>query len=203
MLLNTYEKVTRLFRENHGYRNAAQLKEAKVTTVQIKELVSKGILERVSHGHYWLIDREVGKPANYKMIEACMVNPRAVVCADSACFYHGLILQEPEKLSIATLKTDRSKMQLNFQVARHYYSDLAFEQDLQEIETEYGTIRVYGLERSVCDTIRFRQDIGLDKVAEIVQEYMKLENPQTDRLIAYADAMRVGKIVRQQLENAK
>lgn len=38
MLLNTYEKVTKLFREGNGYRNAAQLKEAKVTTVQIKEL---------------------------------------------------------------------------------------------------------------------------------------------------------------------
>ena len=47
MLLNTYEKVTKLFREGNGYRNAAQLKEAKVTTVQIKELVEKGIIERV------------------------------------------------------------------------------------------------------------------------------------------------------------
>ena len=89
MLLNTYEKVTKLFRDGNGYRNAAQLKDAKVTTVQIKELVSKGILERVSHGHYWLIDEEKGKPENFEMLEACMVNPRAVICADSACYYHG------------------------------------------------------------------------------------------------------------------
>lgn len=203
MLLNTYEKVTKLFRDGNGYRNAAQLKEAKVTTVQIKELVEKGIIERVSHGHYWLIDEEKGKPENYQMIEACMVNPRAVICADSACYYHGLIDKEPEKLSVATLKTDRSKMQLNFPVTRHYYSDLAFEQDLETVETPYGTLRIYALERSVCDTIRFREDIGSEAVDRIVRNYMKQRNRQMERLLAYADAMRVGKIVRTKLEAGK
>ena len=200
MLLNTYEKVTKLFRDGNGYRNAAQLKQEKVTTVQIKELVKKGILERVSHGYYWLIDEEKGKPENYKMIEACMVNPKAVICADSACYYHGLIDKVPEKLSVATLKTDRSKMQLNFPVTRHYYSDLAFEQDLEVVDTPYCQLRIYALERSVCDTIRFREDIGETMVDDIVRNYMKRENRQMDRLLAYADAMRVGKIVRMRLE---
>ena len=196
MLLNTYEKVTKLFRDGNGYRNAAQLKDAKVTTVQIKELVNKGILERVSHGHYWLIDEEKGKPENFEMLEACMVNPRAVICADSACYYHGLVEKAPEKVSVATLKTDRSKMQLNFPVTRHYYSDLAFEQDMEVVDTPYGQIRIYALERSVCDTIRFRADIGVEMVEHIVRNYMKRENRQMERLLAYADAMRVGKIVR-------
>jgi len=200
MLLNTYEKVTKLFRDGKGYRNAAQLKEAKVTTVQIKELVEKGIIERVSHGHYWLVDKKNGKPENYQMIEACMVNPRAVICADSACYYHGLLEERPERLSIATLKTDRSKMQLNFPVTRHYYSDLAFDQDLEIVETEYNPIRIYALERSVCDTIRFREDIGEETVNLIVQNYMKRESRQMERLLAYADAMRVGKIVRTKLD---
>lgn len=129
-----------------------------------------------------------------------MVNPRAVICADSACYYHGLIDKAPEKLSVATLKTDRSKMQLNFPVTRHYYSDLAFEQDLEVVNTPYGQIRIYALERSVCDTIRFRADIGIEMVENIVQNYMKCENRQMERLLAYADAMRVGKIVRTTLE---
>ena len=83
-----------------------------------KELVNKGIVEHVSHGFYWLIDEENGKPENYQFIEACMVNPRAVICADSACYFHGLIDKMPETLSVATLKTDRSRMQLNFPVCR-------------------------------------------------------------------------------------
>lgn len=203
MLLNTYEKVTGLFREGNGYMNAARLKEARVTTVQIRELVEKGIIERVSHGHYWLIDEEKGKPENYQMIEACIVNPRAVICADSACYYHGLIDERPKKLSVATVKTDRSKMQLNFPVTRHYYSNLAFEQDVESFETPYGILRVYSLERSVCDAIRFRSDIGVRSVNHIVRNYMKQEDCQLERLLAYADAMRVGKIVRAKLEEGR
>lgn len=200
MLLNTYQKVIDLFESGNGYRNAAELKEAKITTVQIKELVQKGIVERVSHGHYWLIDQENGKPENYKMIEACRVNSRAVICADSACYYHGLIDVEPEKLSVATLKTDRSRMQLNFPVSRHYYSDLAFEQNMEVVETPYGNIRVYDVERSVCDAIRFRADIGEEMLELITERFLQRDANQMERLLAYADAMRVGKIVRLQLK---
>lgn len=200
MLLNTYQKAIELFQSGNGYRSASELKEAKITTVQIRELVNKGIVERVSHGHYWLVDEKHGKPKHYQMIEACRVNPRAVICADSACYYHGLIDVETKKLSIATLKTDRSRMQLNFPVCRHYYSDLAFEQDMQEVETPYGVIRVYDVERSVCDAIRFRSDVGEEILELIVERFLQRGTDQMDRLLAYADAMRVGRIVRIQLK---
>ncbi len=203
MLLDTYEKVTELFQNGNRYRSASQLRESKVTTVQIKELLEKGVLEKVSHGYYWFVDEKNGKPENFEMIEACLINKRAVICADSACYFHGLLEEKPEVLSIATLKTDRSKMHLNFPTKRHYFSDLAFGEDMEEVELKEGVIRVYSLERSVCDAIRFREDIGKKTVDQIVRNFMKLENMEMDRLLAYADAMRVGKIVRTRLEEGK
>lgn len=200
MLRNTYHRIVELFADNHGYLSAARLREQKVTTIQIKELVTDGTVEKISHGHYWLVDEEKGKPENYKLIETCLTNPKAVICADSACYFHGLIAKEPKKLSVATLKTDRSRMHLNFPVTRHYYSDLAFEQDLQVVSTPYGEIRVYDVERSVCDAIRFREDIGEKVVSDIVTSYRKRKDKQLERLYAYADAMRVGKIVRTKIE---
>ncbi len=200
MLLNTYEKVTELFQEGNGYLSAARLRAAKVTTVQIKELVEKGVIEKISHGYYWLVAPDKKKLENYEMLEVCLINRRAVICADSACYFHGLIKEKPAKLSVATLKTDRSKMNLNFPITRHYFSDIAFEQDLEEKEISGIKIRVYNLERSVCDTIRFRNDIEKKIVDRIVKNYMKLEHKELDRLLAYADAMRVGKIVRSSLE---
>lgn len=199
MLLNTYQKVLDLFQSGNGYRSASDLKDAKITTVQIKELVNKGIVERISHGYYWFIDEEEGKPENYQMIEACMVNPRAVICADSACYYHGLIDREPQRLSVATLKTDRSRMQLNFPVCRHYYSDLAFEQDMSVVQTPYGSFRVYDVERSVCDCIRFQDDIGEEMLQLIIERFLARDTNQMERLLKYADDMRVGKKVRIQL----
>ena len=203
MLQETYERIIKLFEANHGYLSAAQLREEKITTIQVKQLLTDGILEKVSHGHYWLVDREHGKPEYYKMIEVCRSHPKAVICADSACYYHGLIKKEPKKLSVATLKTDRSRMRFSFPITRHYYSNLAFEQELQTVDTSCGPIRVYGVERSVCDAIRFRKDIGKKQVSEIITNYMKSNHKQLERLYAYADAMRVGKIVRTGLEEGK
>lgn len=203
MLLNTYEKVTELFEGGNGYMSASRLRAAKITTVQIKELVEKGVIEKISHGYYWLVPKDRKKVENYEMLEACLVNHRAVICADSACYFHGLITKKPEKLSVATLKTDRSKMQLNFPIARHYFSDLAFGQDMEEVEIAGSKIHVYSLARSVCDTIRFREDIGKETVDKIVKNFMKRENKELDRLLAYADAMRVGKIVRSKLDEVE
>ena len=200
MLKKTYEKVNELFEKANGYLPTRTLLDNKITTIQIRAMLEEGKIERVSHGHYWNLMSGRKKPENYKMLEACMTNPKAVICADSACYFHGLIKDKPKKLSVATLKTDRSKMQMNFPVTRHYYSDLAFEQDVEVVETKYGSFRVYTLERSVCDSIRFREDIGMEEVRTIVKNYMKRENKQMERLLAYADAMRVGKIVRNSLE---
>ena len=91
-------------------------------------------------------------------------------------------------------------MQHYLPVCRHKYSDLAFQQDMQVDETPYGKIRVYDIERSVCDCIRFRADIGEDMLHLIISNFLQRNSIQMDRLLAYADAMRVGKIVRTHLK---
>lgn len=202
MLLETYQKVIKLFQENNGYLKAGQLKNEGITTIQVKELVDKGIVEKISHGHYWLA-QENKKPENYKLIEICRVNPKAVICADTALYFHGLIDVEPERISVATLKTDRSMMKVNYPVKRHYYSDLAFEEDIITVDTPYGPIRVYDIERSVCDCIRFRQDVGEKMLELIIDKFQAKSSKQMERLLNYADAMRVGNIVREHLQIEK
>ena len=94
-------------------------------------------------------------------------------------------------------------MQLNFPVTRHYYSNLAFDEGIKVVETPYGNVRVYDIERSVCDCIRFRDDIDDDVLEEIIERFLAAKSNQMDRLLAYADAMRVGKIVRTKLHQTE
>lgn len=48
----------------------------------------------------------------------------------------------------------------------------------------------------MCDCIRFRDDIGSEMLELIISNFLERNCNQMDRLLAYADAMRVGKIVR-------
>ena len=200
MLQTTYEKVNHMFEQAGGYLATRTLLNARITTIQIRALLDEGKIERVSHGHYWNLMSGRKKPENYKMLEACMTNSKAVICALSACYYHGLIKKEPEKLYIATRRTDRSGMELMFPVSRHYYSVRTFEDDIVEVETLGGSFKVYDIDRSVCDCIRMEQEIGEKELSLVLEGYKKCENKDMARLLAYADSMRFGRIAREHLK---
>lgn len=201
MLKRTYDKVNALFEEAGGYLPARTLLANKITTIQIRSMLGDGKIERVSHGNYWNLMSGRKKPKHYKMIEACMTNPKAVICALSACYYHGLVEEEPEKLYIATARTDRGGMKLSFPVSRHYFSVQAFQDDIIEKKTQAGMIRVYDYDRSVCDCIRLEKEIGRDVVQVVVEKYKNSKKKKPDHLLEYADRMRFGQIARKYLDD--
>lgn len=200
MLQKTYEKVNDLFEAAGGYLPTKKLLQNKITTIQIRTLLDEGKIEKVSHGHYWNLMSGRKKPAHYKMLEACMTNPKAVICSLSACYYHGILKKEPEKLYIATQRTDRGGMKLAFPVSRHYFSVASFEEDLMDVKTKQGHIRVYDVDRSVCDCIRLEKEIGKEKLSLVLDGYADYNNKNVDRLLEYADRMRFGKIARAYLD---
>ena len=61
---------------------------------------------------------------DYQYIEIAKVNPRAVICMDSAAWLAGMLEKEPETIAVATSRTDRKKMELeNFEIRRFYFQN--------------------------------------------------------------------------------
>lgn len=201
MLKITYDKVNKLFEEEHGYLQTRKMLDHQITTIQIRTLLNEGKIEKVSHGNYWNKMSKKKKPKHYKMIEACITNKRAVICALSACYYHGLIDEEPEVLYVATARNDRSGMKLNFPVSRHYFAVSSFENNIVKARTGGREIRIYDLDRSVCDCIRLEKEIGKETVEMVVDRYKQDKRRKPERLLAYATSMRFGKIAREYLKD--
>ncbi|MCI5732304.1 MAG: type IV toxin-antitoxin system AbiEi family antitoxin domain-containing protein [Eubacterium sp.] len=199
MLQRTYDKVNALFEEGNGYLPTRKMLDNKITTIQIRTMLEEGKIEKISHGNYWNLMSGKKKPKHYKMLEACMTNKKAVICSLSACYFHGLLDEEPDKLYVATARTDRGGMKLNFPVSRHYFSVSSFEDDVLNVKTGGGSIRIYDMDRSVCDCIRLEKEIGRDTVELVVENYMKSKKKKPTHLLKYADRMRYGKIVREYL----
>lgn len=190
-----YDKVKHIADKYKGYIDTEDLMKEGLTNRQIGLLTAEGKLEKVAHGHYWIISPKFSKPEDYKAVEVARVNRKAVICADSACYYMGLIDKEPEILSIATRRSDRHKMKMNFEVSRHYFSEQAFEDEKHVFDTKYGSYNVYGIDRSVCDCIRFREDIDKDIFELVIENYRRYDKKNEERLMAYAKAMRIGRQV--------
>ena len=107
MLFKTYQKITTLFKQHHGYMSFSDLRDHQVTVLQLAEMEEEGSLERFARGWYWCKECGYEKPKDYQYIEIAKVNPRAVICMDSAAWLAGMLEKEPETIAVATSRTDR------------------------------------------------------------------------------------------------
>lgn len=195
-----YERLAIIEKDCAGYIDTKKLLQCGLTNRQIGQLQEEGYLEKIVNGLFWLSKAKHDKPKDYKLIEVCLVNPNAVICAESACYIHGLIDVEPKKLSIATKRSDRHKMNMPFEISRHYYADSYFDHNIMTVETAYGDYYIYDLERSISDCIRFKDEIQPEIYEMIISKHRKMqEDAMVKRMIAYAKAMKFEKKMREEI----
>ena len=61
-------------------------------------------------------------------------------------------------------------------------------------------IRIYDIERCVCDAIKFRNKIGMDVCSEIIDNYLVRPERNISKLLDYAKQLRVGTILEDYLQ---
>lgn len=61
-------------------------------------------------------------------------------------------------------------------------------------------VPIFDMERSVCDAIKYRNKIGIDVMAEILQTYPKHPDKNISRLMDYASKLRIRNTLNQYLE---
>ena len=66
----TVKRLETIANERTGYITTEELLKSGITNRQIAVFVDKGMLEKISHGHYWLACAGCGKPAEYKAVES-------------------------------------------------------------------------------------------------------------------------------------
>lgn len=178
----TYAKLENIYRKFNGYTSTKTLLNEGLSNRQIAALAEEGYLEKVCHGYYWLAGKGVDKPLDYKCIEACLSDAKAVICMKSALYYQGVIEMEPEYLSVATERTDRSLLKMNFLTDRHYFSDKNFQIGITKKETQFGCYNIYNIERSICDLFRLEPEITVEII-----NYARSNEQQYQRLLKYAE----------------
>ena len=189
MLQKTYDKIRNLFQGGTGYLRTTELLSAGITTLQLRQLVDDGSLEHVTHGIYWWKADHRPKPKNYKYLELQMANPNSVICMESALYLLGFLKKEPSDIRVATSRTDRSRMHMNFPIRRHYFAERSIREYVQQVETPAGPVSVYSIDRSVVDCIRLRNSIDPELFQKILTTYKKKKDKNPDVFYAYANDM--------------
>lgn len=67
-------------------------------------------------------------------------------------------------------------------------------------EMQGYNVPIFDLERSVCDAVKYRNKIGVNVVAEIIQNYLKLPEKNISLLMDYASKLRISNTLKTYLE---
>lgn len=186
MRAGTYYKLESLYEKHRGYISTKELLDEGLSNRQIAGLTEENYLEKICHGYYWMVRSGCKKPWDYKCVEVCLGNPRAVIAMKSACYYQGVIQIEPEVLTVATERTDRSMIKMNFPVERHYFSTSNFRIGMRRMSTEFGNYNIYDVERSYCDMMRLNETNSDDRFMIEVADCIKAGRGKNERIQKYA-----------------
>lgn len=157
---------------------------------QLLAEVANGNVIRIRNGIYALPE-EMAKT----MIDVEKIVPGGVVCMYSAWAYYELTTKLPPDICIAIEKKRKVILPDFPPVALYYWSQSAFDLGVSEREIEGYKVRIYDLEKSVCDAVKFRNKIGVDISSEILKNYLVRSDRNLTRLNEYAKKMRLANIM--------
>ena len=68
------------------------------------------------------------------------------------------------------------------------------------MEIDGFIIKLYDVERCVCDAVKFRNKVGMDVCSEIISNYLERPDRNLSKLMDYSRLLRVGTILEQYLQ---
>ncbi len=191
---------TRLLRlaRRHGSVSRREVAEAKIHTQTLSRLVRAGTLERVARGRYRLPNAPVTEQHGLALVAAAA--PKAVICLLSALSFHQIGTQLPHEIWIALDRRSRrpSLTYPRLHVVRFGGDALTEGVETHSIEGE--TVRVYSVAKTIADTFKYRNKIGLDVALEALREAWRARRFTMDKVYLYARICRVERVMRPYLE---
>jgi len=189
-------KLQTILQQNGGAVTTAQANAVGVSNERLRLLVKSGYLERAAHGVYISPDDFLDK-----MYVAQQQRPKIIYSHETALFIHGLTDRDPISYTV-TVPTGYNTKKLRadgfivFTIERELY-----EMGAVQMKTIFGHIVTsYGLERTICDCIRSRNQMDIAVVTDAMKRYARRSDKNLNVLMQMAEAFRITKPLRSYME---
>lgn len=188
--------LDQLKEEKRGTLTLEDAKSAGVSKTYFYDYVSKNSLLRSSRGVYQTEDVWVD---DFALLQKRCAD--SVFSHETALYLHGLTDREPFQLSI-TVKTGYNPHRLKKEgIIVYTIKEELLELGSMVLKSPYDNdVRVYDAERTVCDMIRSRNRLETEMVLDAVKQYARKRDKDIHKLMSYANALHVEKLVRNYFE---
>lgn len=180
----------------NNFTTASKVKEeGRTAYYKLLEKVREGESVRIRRGVYASMDQLADT-----MIDLSIVVPGGVLCLFSAWNVHGLTTTLPQAYHVAVKRGRKLTLPLYPKIELHHQTAALFDIGVEEQIVSGYRINIYNMERCVCDAVKFRNKVGMDVCAEVVNSYLSRRERSLSRLIDYAEKLRVTHTLEKYLE---
>jgi predicted transcriptional regulator of viral defense system len=136
------------------------------------------------------------------MVDIEMLVPGGVLCSFSAWNEYGLTTAIPQAFHVAVKRGRKIHLPAFPAIELHYMSEELLALGVKEMVIHGYHVRMFDVERSVCDAVKFRNRIGQDVCSEVVKSYLLRKDRNIAKLMDYAGKLRVKNTIEKYLEVA-
>ncbi len=187
------EKIKEIIKLNNGILTTKIVDENNIHRQYLKNLVDEGYLIKVSRGLYITPDKDINEfyimGQQYKS---------GIFSHNTALYFYNLTDRTPFELDMTFPSNVRVS---NDMLNPHYINLEKLAIGLTTKTLEDGTtIRIYNMERTICDIIRDRNKIDTQILNTALKEYMKKTDKNLNLLYEYAKVFKISKILKMYME---
>jgi len=187
------KQIEKMLEENNGILKTADVVAAGISKEYFYQYVKKAGLERAAHGVYISPD---AWPDEMYLLQAQF--PKTVFSHETALYLHDLAEKEPMPLTVTVAAKYNNPLLMARDVTIVYVKNEWYDMGISEAVTPGGhTVRVYDMERTICDIIRKRSDMDSAVFTYAVQQYARRKKKNLPKLMNYAGTMHIERQARE------
>jgi len=186
-------EISQIFEAHNWVLSTKQLLAHKIYPYQIKKMIHSGEIYKLKYGWYKFEHIKAESP-EHEYYEICKMIPKGVFSLLSAAFYYQLTTFIPSAHQIS-IPRKSTPPRFNYPPVDYFYWDSnPYELGKELIYTnEQNFFYIYNIEKTVCDLIKYRNQIGMEVCKEVLKAYLNKKNRNLDLLTEYAKKLRISK----------
>lgn len=194
--MDFYNKILKIVEKNNGYVTTKEVVKNGINKTFLTNMVKNGTLVRISRGYYGLpnyIEDE------YYKIASKSKNARFSMA--TALYLHNLSDRTPLVYNVTLPFGYSGVLQKEKNIILNFVKRELLDLGAIEITSPFGMkIKVYDVERTICDIIKNKSKIDAEIFSKALKDYAKSKNKNLSKLTKYARAMNIEKKVSEYME---
>lgn len=188
MNCNAKIKIKNIFIKNHGYAKTRDIVNANIHRKYLKELLEEGNIYRLKRGLYkW---NELEYDSSSEIVDVVKIVPKGVICLVSALSYHDLTTSIPAEYQVAVHRKSKVVLPDYPPIKLYFFTEKYYQTGIDHIRVAGNKVKIYDMEKTICDCFRLSNEINKDILLEGIKEYMKRRDRNIDKLMKYAKLTR-------------